>query len=234
MAERVLWDLCGADPSVRFSPYCWRAKLALAHKGLAVETRPWRFTEKEALAVLGHQKVPVLVDGARVVGDSFAIARHLEEAYPDAPSLFGGAGGLALTQFVVAWADTALNPALIRLCVADIWACLDERDKPYFRDTRETRFGMALEAVQADRATRVADVGRVLAPLRTMLGAQPFLGGAAPLYADHAVFGSFQWVRTVTDFAVLAPDDPVFAWHERMLDAYDGLARRAPRAVAAA
>ena len=35
MAMR-LYDLAGADPNLRFSPYCWRAKFALAHKGLAV------------------------------------------------------------------------------------------------------------------------------------------------------------------------------------------------------
>ena len=31
-------DLAGADPAVRFSPYCWRVRMALAHKGLDVET----------------------------------------------------------------------------------------------------------------------------------------------------------------------------------------------------
>ncbi|MDE1903950.1 MAG: glutathione S-transferase N-terminal domain-containing protein, partial [Alphaproteobacteria bacterium] len=37
-----LFDLAGADDDRRFSPYCWRVKLALAHKGLPVETVPWR------------------------------------------------------------------------------------------------------------------------------------------------------------------------------------------------
>jgi hypothetical protein len=35
---RTLYDLAGADPDLRFSPYCWRTRLALAHKGLEVET----------------------------------------------------------------------------------------------------------------------------------------------------------------------------------------------------
>ena len=42
----VMYDLAGADPALRFSPYCWRMRMALAHKGLAVETVPWRFTER--------------------------------------------------------------------------------------------------------------------------------------------------------------------------------------------
>ena len=44
-----MYDLAGADPAVRFSPYCWRTRMALAHKGLAVESVPWRFTEKDRL-----------------------------------------------------------------------------------------------------------------------------------------------------------------------------------------
>ena len=49
-AARRLFELCGADDDLRFSPYCWRTRLALAHKGLPVETIAWRFTEKDAIA----------------------------------------------------------------------------------------------------------------------------------------------------------------------------------------
>jgi Glutathione S-transferase, N-terminal domain len=33
-----LYDLAGADLERRFSPYCWRIKLALMHKGLPFDT----------------------------------------------------------------------------------------------------------------------------------------------------------------------------------------------------
>src|SRR4029079_10376464 len=78
----VMHDLAGADPARRFSPYCWRAKLALAHKGLTVETIPWRFTETDALAFSGQARVPVIRDGHRVVFDSWSIAEYLEDTYP--------------------------------------------------------------------------------------------------------------------------------------------------------
>jgi glutathione S-transferase len=107
---RQLYDLAGADPNLRFSPYCWRACLALAHKGLEVETVPWRFTEKDVIAFSGQGLVPVLVDDETTVADSWAIATYLEERYPDCPSVFGGPGGMAPTRFVNAWADTVLNP----------------------------------------------------------------------------------------------------------------------------
>ena len=71
----VMHDLAGADPALRFSPYCWRTRMALAHKGLAVETIPWRFTDKAALAFSGQERVPVIRDGDTVVSDSWTIAR---------------------------------------------------------------------------------------------------------------------------------------------------------------
>ena len=90
-----LYDLAGTDPKLRFSPYCWRAKFALAHKGLPVETIPWRFSEKNIIAFSGSERVPVLLDGDKTIPDSWAIACYLENAYPDRPSLFGGAAGRA-------------------------------------------------------------------------------------------------------------------------------------------
>jgi glutathione S-transferase len=228
---RILYDLAGADPALRFSPFCWRIRLALAHKGLAVETKPWRFSDKPAIAFSGQDKVPVLVDGERVVSDSWAIARYLDDAYPDAPKLFpNGAGPV---RFIAAWADTVLGPAIIRFVLGDIFAAIDPGDRAYFRASREPRFGMPIEAVAADRDARLpAFRSQTLAPLRATLAGQDYLGGAAPDYADFAVFGSFMWPRCISGFELLAADDPVHAWRERMLDACGGVGRSAVRAAA--
>ena len=231
--QRVLYDLAAADPELRFSPYCWRAKLALAHKALAVETVPWRFTDRETIAFSGQARVPVLVDGGRTVSDSWAIALYLEETYPERPSLFGGPAAIAVTRFVNAWADTILHGGMIRLIVSDIARIVHEKDRAYFRDSREGRFGMPLDQVTAGREERVEAFRDTLVPLRHTLSAQPYLAGDAPAYADYIVFGSFQWARCVSAFELLAPDDIVTAWRERMLDLFDGLARRAPCAAAA-
>ena len=94
--------------------------MTLAHKGLAVEIVAWRFTEKDRLPQPNAGRVPVIVDGERVVHDSTAIADYLEERYPDRPSLFGGASGRALTRFVQNWTETVLQTGLIRLVVLDI------------------------------------------------------------------------------------------------------------------
>ena len=219
----TLYDLAGADPALRFSPYCWRARLALAHKGLAVETVPWRFTEKERLAFSGQGRVPVIVDGARVVADSWSIAVYLEESYPDRPSLFGGEAGRAHARFINAWADATLLPATARMVVRDILDVLAPPDRDYFRSSRERAFGMTLEAMVEGRAERLEAWRAVLAPVRLVLRAQNFLGGTQPSYADHILFGSLQWPRCVSSFALLAEDDPVAGWFDRVGGLYGGL-----------
>ena len=149
-----LYDLAGADPAHRFSPYCWRTRLALAHKGLEAELIPWRFTQKDVLAPFGHERVPVLIDGERVIGDSFAIAVHLEAAYPLRPSLFGGPIGLATARFVNSWANNTVMPGLARLVVSDVYPHLHEGDRDYFRTSRERMFGTRLEEITAERESR--------------------------------------------------------------------------------
>src|SRR6185437_346125 len=136
-----LYELAGAEDDRRFSPFCWRARLALAHKGLQAKTVPWRFTEKDRIAPSGQGRVPVLVDDGRWIADSWAIANHLEDAYPDRPSLFGGGASRALSRFYNNWTDAVLHPALNRLTVLDIWRHVHDKDKDYFRRSREERYG---------------------------------------------------------------------------------------------
>lgn len=225
-----LHDLAGADPALRFSPYCWRTKLALAHKGLPVETIPWRFRDTDMIAFSGQGRVPVIRDGARVVFDSWTIADYLEETYAGPPSLFSGNGGRAHARFINAWADTVLNPGIFPLIVLDLFHVVDPGDETYFRTNREQRLGTTLEAAQAGREGRLAAFRASLSPVRTVLAAQPFLGGSRPSYADHIVAGSLAWPHCASRFALLATDDPVAAWWDRMGEQYGGLLRDAVRA----
>ena len=224
----TLYDLAGAEADRRFSPFCWRARMALAHKGLDVETVPWRFTEKDKLPQPNAGRVPVIVDGGKVVHDSTAIADYLETRYPDHPTLFGGESGRALTSFVQNWTETVLQPALVGLVVLDIWRHAAPQDQAYFRQSREERFGTSLENVVKDREQRMPAFRDSLAPLRRTLERQKFLAGTAPTYADYIVFGAFQWARAISDCELVAADDPVAAWRGRILEAFGGLAGRAP------
>jgi glutathione S-transferase len=222
-----LYDLAGAADDLRFSPNCWRIKMALAHKGLSAETVPWRFVEKDTIAFSGQKTVPVLVDGDTIVSDSWEIARYLERAYSDRPSLFGGPAGEGLALFVKFWCEQSLNRTILRIILPDLLMSLHEKDNAYFRESREARFGTTLEKYALPAEEGVSSLRETLSPMRAAVQRQPYLGGAQPSFADYTVFGSFQWARAVSPVAMLEAGDPVFEWRERLLDAFGGFARSA-------
>jgi glutathione S-transferase len=70
----------------RFSTNVERVALALAHKGLEVESVVISYDERSPVVeVSGQGLVPVLVDDDVVVPDSVAILRYLEGKWPDPP-----------------------------------------------------------------------------------------------------------------------------------------------------
>lgn len=222
-----MYDLAGAEPDRRFSPYCWRIRLALAHKSLAVETISWRFTEKDAIAPSGQIFVPVLVDGDRWISDSWTIANYLEDTYPNTPSLFDGTSGRKLSLFYSRFAD-GLVGAIFSFIALDILQRVADKDRDYFWTTREKRVGMTLEDFVSGRDNKLATFRASLMLLRLTLKTQPFFGGDQPLYADYALFGPFQWARCISPYKLLEEDDPVRQWRDRLLDCFSGLARAAP------
>lgn len=223
-----LFELVGVDAERPFSPYCWRTRMALAHKGLGADTVPWRFTEKDAIAPHRSKTVPVLLDGETSVADSWAIANYLEDTYPNRPSLFAGDGGRAMGRMINWWGDVVVLGGIFPMIAADIHDHLPHVDQVYFRQTREARLGKTLEAAGAGRDVEVEDFRKTLTPMRLTLKTQPFLGGETPNYADYIVFGPFQWARATSPFKLLKEDDPIYAWRGKLLDSFDGMALKSP------
>ncbi|MFL5780433.1 MAG: glutathione S-transferase family protein [Thermoleophilaceae bacterium] len=63
-----------------------RVTLALAYKGLAVESVVIDYSDRSPVErVSGQGLVPVIDDGGAVVADSRRILHHLDERYPDPP-----------------------------------------------------------------------------------------------------------------------------------------------------
>jgi glutathione S-transferase len=222
-----LYDLAGAEDDRRFSPYCWRVKMALLHKGLEFETVPWRFTEKDVIAPYKSTTVPVLVDGANSVYDSWAIAVYLDEAYPQRPALFSGTEGRTLTDFFNQWTVKSVHLALLRVIILDLFARIHDKDKAYFREAREKRFGKTLEQFAGDPKEALAAFRGALDPVRPVLVQNAFLAGNGPGFADYILFGAFQWARAMSPTRLLEPDDPVYAWRDRLLKLFDGYGEKA-------
>ena len=222
-----LYDLAGDEDDRRFSPNCWRITLALAHKGLAFETIPWRFTEKDVIAFSEQGAVPVLVDGTRTVFDSWRIALYLDETYPERPKLMDSEQARGAIFAFKNWCERYVHTAMFRVILLDLFAHLHEKDRAYFRESREKRFGTTLEAYGADHTSALAMLRQALDPVRPIFAEQLFIGGHAPSFADYILFGVFQWARVMSPIRLLEPDDPLYAWRERLLELHGGIARRA-------
>jgi glutathione S-transferase len=226
-----LWELGGLN-DCRFSTFSWRTRLALYHKRLPFVVYPVAVSDKTAIAFSGQGKVPILKHDDRVVTDSWAIAGYLERTFPGAPSLFGGPVGESLTHFFNLWADRELVPALVPYLMRDVLDCVNEADAKHLRSQIEGFFKKSLEELAGERGKALEQFRRRLQPVRKALEQRRFLGGDAPAYADHILFGVLQWARVVSTATVLEPGDVVAAWFERVLDLYDGVGRsELPRAV---
>lgn len=225
----TLYELGGKNER-RYSLFSWRTRMALKHKGIEFESIPVRLSDKTVIEFSGGKTVPVLKDKDTVVRDSWKIAEHLESRYPDAPSLFGGPIGHGVTQAFNTWVDRALVPAMLPVIVADIHERVDPRDEAYFRQMMEKIVRTTLEEARAQREAALGRLGRVLEPLQATFKRQAYMAGAAPAYADYILFSVFQWARVMSPHELLAPEDPLCQWRERMLDRFDGFARNMPTA----
>ena len=225
----TLYELQGREGRL-YSLFSWRTRMALAHKGLAFESRPVLMSDKPAIAFSGGKTVPVIRDGETVVRDSWKIAEYLEAAHPQAPSLFGGPIGAGLCHTFNVWADRTLVPAVMPIIVADLHERIDPADREFFRGMMEGFLKCRLEDSVAGRDKAIERLGRTLDPLRAVIKRQPFVCGAAPAYADYIVFSVFQWARVGSPVALLGADDPLAAWRERILDLHSGFARNVPGA----
>lgn len=232
----TLYDLADAEGR-RFSSNCWRVQFALAHKGLAYETMPTRFVDIPDICGGAYKTIPVIEDGDVTVSDSWAIALYLEETYPDGPSIFGAPAGISgvngpartFSEFLQHWGMRAFSFPLLHVIIKDIYDRLDPADQPYFRESREKRFGKTLEEMVENREQTLKEFRAGLNPLRTALGEQLYLSGAEPLYPDYIVTAALLWARAMSPLKFLEDDDPLVPWLDRMLDLYDGLARNQPK-----
>jgi len=210
-----LYELCGFDKR-RFSPYCWRTRMALAIKAVEVETVPVGFIQIPDICDGTGTTVPTLQTAAGAIAGSFEIARHLDEVHPANP-LFRGEAAEAHCRLIQGWVDTAVLGGVASLIMVDIWSVLRQEDKEYFRTTREKRFGKTLEEFQAGREDRVAGFNSMtLAPAKRALAHGDWLGGNQPDYADCMLFGTLMWPHVVSDFSVLE-EGAIMDWFRRCL-----------------
>lgn len=226
--SRILHDLVCQDER-RPSPFCWRIKYALAHKGLAYDAQPVGFTEIPQLYGGVYATLPILADDTRVIHDSWRIADYLDEAYPDRPALFASPAERAMCRFTEGWLIDVFQK-VFPIYVRDIHDHTLARDRAYFRESRERRLGRTLEQVSAGREAKLAAARDSFTPLRLTLmhQGQRFIAGEQAGYADYCVAGVLLWIASIGTLPLLAREDPLVAWFERVQGLFGGVGHTAP------
>jgi glutathione S-transferase len=208
------------------SPFVWRIRYALAHKGIPYETVYVGFTEIPGLFGGKFKTVPILQHGDTVLNESWDIAEYLDRAFPDTPLLFNTPAEHSLVKFTDAWFMGEVLRRMFRVYVKDVHDAARPQDRRYFRESREKNMkGHTLETFTADRASHLPAIRTALAPLRQYLQKSPFLGGAKPNYADYVALGGFYWAASAGTLPLLERDDSLRAYVSRGFDLYGGIAR---------
>lgn len=214
------------DNGCSLSPYVWRIRYALAHKGLHAEKVPVGFTEISTLFGGRFKTVPIIEYGDAVLSESWDIAEYLDRTFPDRPALFAGPAERAMVRLTDEWFSAEIVRKMFFVYVKDIHDAARPGDRAYFRQSRERYLkGATLEEFTVDRASRLPALRSAMAPLRAQLARFPFLGGSAPNYADYIVLGAFLWVASVNTLPPLAHDDTLRDWIDRGFDLYGGIGR---------
>ncbi|KZV63657.1 hypothetical protein PENSPDRAFT_657117 [Peniophora sp. CONT] len=198
------------------SPNAWKTRFTLNYKGLPYKTTYINFVDlKPTFQAAGippssgdAYTVPAIFDPAtgQAVSDSFCIAEYLDAQYPDTPPLLPPSTRDAQITFE----KTVRQPfafTLFPLILLEIYSAVEEKDKPYFRRTREALFGGPLESIVPTGSKRVAQLEAVRAGLDKVEKViveyagegKIFFGGDEPCFADMSLASTFKSLMVKCD-----------------------------------
>ena len=147
--------------------------------------------------------------------------------YPDRPSLFGDdPAARALTRYYSSLAD-GLGGGDFPFVALDIWRMSPTRIATIFGKSREARRQDARSLCRRSRRRVCPHFAR--ASLRCAYPeGQPFLGGDGLSMPTMPSSVRSNGRDASVRLPLLEEDDPVRLWRDRLLDCFDGLARRPP------
>lgn len=192
-------------------------RLALNYKGLSYKTVWVEYPDIEPLCKeigatptavrkngTDYYSLPVISDPStgKVVSDSYAIAKYLDETYlaPDYPALFPAGSHVLQFAFQKGFSKV-FPPDYADLTLPPTCLVLNERSAEYYRRKNEGIYGCALEEVSplgsSKREALWAHVKEYLDQLAPAFEAngkdEVFVMGDGISYADFTVVGWFMW-----------------------------------------
>ncbi len=199
------------------SPYAAKVRAILRWKRIEFEERPVHPLKRGHLRKLtGRVQVPVLVDGETAISDSTAIARHLEQKFPERPIYPADPSLRARALLLEEWADEGL-----KMVVQGVRWVIPENARAIMKQFRAgypAGLGndLAFVAVGSVLGRRSrAHYGRekpdyltrldeVVGMVDDALDPGGFLTGDSPSVADFAAFGMLNGLRGLDGWQLVA------------------------------
>lgn len=193
------------------SHYCEKVRLILDYKGLPyrkIEITPG-LGQVDLYRLSGQRQVPVLKDGSEVIADSTAIAKYLDQRYPERLIIPLDPKQRALCWLIEEWADESIglnalkvmigafsqNPtfrkALLPASTPDFLRNLVEAVPREALDVLGVGAGFGPDAIKSARQAMQQN----LESLTGLLQDSSYLLGNEPTLADFAVAGTTMYVK---------------------------------------
>jgi microsomal prostaglandin-E synthase 2 len=206
-------------------PFCWKVKSLLHFSKIPYKTVEVNPMNSKELEPLGLKKVPVLVDGEKVVTESSVIMDYINEHYAH----------LSNDETVDAWREWVDNtlvhfiPPIIYKDFGTAWQTFGQVLKPSgFGVMKRTmiRFAGAM-AMSKTSQKKARERGITDAPaglteavahwINDGLAGRIFHGGETPDLADLSVFGIFRSTDDLAAVSLAKASNPAFAkWYEQL------------------
>lgn len=219
------YELAAENTDIKFSPFVWRTRMALLHKGVDFKSIAWQFKDRDTKE---HKTVPAIYDNGKMVSDSWEIAKYLDAQYPDKPMLMKDAEAQAHAQLVSNICNAMIFGTAVSMAIYPVSQIIDDESAAYFIETREGKFGKKLVDINNDdKDAAKAALAKGLSVFETTLATSDYLGGDAPTYADYTLFGVLKWIDVVA-YRPVDESTNVGKWFDRISAMYDGDAAKAP------
>lgn len=234
------------------SHYCEKVRLILDYKGLPyrkIEVTPG-IGQLDLFRLSGQRQVPVLKDATEVIADSTAIAKYLDQRYPERPLIPDEPKQRALCFLMEEWADesiglnarkvmlgafsqsAAFRRAFLPTSTPDFLRAVVDSVPPEALEVLGMGAGFGPDAVKSARQAMQQN----LESLSTLLQDSSYLLGDEPTLADFAVAGLTMYVKFPAGAYLNSPealkgagvpglaDNPAYAlfwaWRDRLYATY--------------
>ncbi len=215
-------------------PYCCKVKAVLDYKGIPyekIEVNPMNQEElKQVEGAKTYGKVPVLVDGKKVVFESNDIIAYLDQKFPDQPVI---AKNNAEQKTQKEWMKYA-DEELVQILPGNIYRSLPEALSSFKYITKVGKFPawkrymialggatvMTMVAKKGLKKRGITDARKALSESLEKwshgLKGKNFMGGEKPDVSDLVVYGILNSVHELKVWDFIAQNKKVDTWYNRV------------------